>query len=199
MELDILKTIEIETGFELLSLPNSPVTKGRFFKFIKMAHGRGDGCFACGLHPNRFAILKPDPQRMDKALFALAFEDDHETRLFNVDHIIPRMLGGKDAPDNYRLACVACNLARAADISMDKAFVESNRHLINPKVLATRLQRNISYLNWASNAEPTAIIRMFDRRFKPFSDAGVPIPYEQFTPRIRKLLLERKLNSLRHE
>src|SRR4051794_7028749 len=33
----------------------------------------------------------------------------------HVDHVIPRIRGGQDTPENCRAACAPCNLARGAD------------------------------------------------------------------------------------
>lgn len=90
--------------------------------------GQSLRCWCCRREVNAVLTMQA---RKDPALFkTLAHVHNGRVERFNVDHIIPRGLGGKDNMENYRLSCIKCNHER--DITMspeDIMFLAANLHL----------------------------------------------------------------------
>ena len=59
-----------------------------------------------------------------EAIFNLSFE---------VEHVLPRSLGGDDDPNNLALSCRACNLRKAARTSGYDEVTRSEHRLFDPR------------------------------------------------------------------
>jgi 5-methylcytosine-specific restriction endonuclease McrA len=52
---------------------------------------------------------------------------DNGQHMATVDHIIPRSMGGADAPHNYQLLCFQCNLDKGNKMPWDMNFPNAKK------------------------------------------------------------------------
>lgn len=112
-------------------------------------------CFCCGLSPTH--VIQREFKSDTVINFAIANITGAKVVAFNVDHIIPVSLGGRNMMENLRLSCEICNTKRSANMSDDdKLFLMGNPHLCKdpyrtlptkkvPTVSRTRLTHNSFY------------------------------------------------------
>ncbi len=65
---------------------------------------------------------------------------------FEVDHIIPRALGGKSAPDNLCYACPVCNNAKRSQITAHDPRTGRRVRMFDP-----RRQRWTDHFRWSND------------------------------------------------
>lgn len=68
--------------------------------------------------------------------------------LFTIDHVVPLVVGGTDAPDNLALACFHCNRRKSGHPAMAVSGAEPDKPLFDP-----RRQDWSDHFAWAADGE----------------------------------------------
>ena len=87
------------------------ITSDRLFVF-KQSHI----CCECGIVGRFFVKEKSSPKDVSFHMSLYAIDNNGDERLMTKDHIVPKSLGGKNHPSNYRTLCVKCNLEKGNGI-----------------------------------------------------------------------------------
>lgn len=95
----------------------------RLYRYAAIETPAGAACVFCGLAPEIVIEYKQLDGSVHRDPFAVV---DKGYRLFTVDHILPKSLGGAKTPQNLRPACYLCNDRRATVVSeQDIAYLRT--------------------------------------------------------------------------
>lgn len=88
-----------------------------------------DYCAFCGKPFTHYVIGKPGYGIKHCILYPVRFEENGEIVYYNIDHILPKSLGGANRLENYQLTCEDLNGQKGNSLSEhDKKYgVKSNR------------------------------------------------------------------------
>ena len=60
-------------------------------------------------------------------------QDDSPLAALHIEHIVPRIHGGTDNPDNLALACIDCNLHKGTNLTGIDPHMNEVTHLFHPR------------------------------------------------------------------
>ena len=87
--------------------------KLELFKLNFTKNGGVCKCELCGVEASYAVVEKhPSHSRYHFQMYTVCKDTKNEI-LFNIDHIIPKSVGGGDDIDNYQLTCDVCNRTKA--------------------------------------------------------------------------------------
>lgn len=171
-------SLDLEEGFELLSLPDKKqikiggmqMSRPSGWNLFRSLRGKSICCVFCGVEASIWVAVRGRRDANNHPVINLFSRTSSQLEMLTQDHIIPKSLGGKDVLENLRPCCSRCNAKRGNTPSPgDIDFALKHPELIDAERLRvgkqSMLQRVAELEEKISN-----LSQEISRLKKPFQD-----------------------------